>query len=128
MLQLLDKYGGVEHNNVPEEMLNFGHNELLEATTKYVENIFRNNHTTVFGSFWHKEEGWGYKCCLSFDKEGPCEGEVGRETNKIYLPNFGKSEKEINILGVKQERNITSGKLQEAVKKMRETGETQIVK
>lgn len=58
--------------------------------SKYHEDVYRNGHTTVWGSFYHKSFGWGYKCCHSFDKNSNCKGERGlkefyaKEYQEIY--------------------------------------------
>ena len=46
----------------------------------YEEDVFINNHTSVWGSFW-KDFRWGYKCCHSFIKNSYCTGEVGKVDN-----------------------------------------------
>ena len=35
-------------------------------------------HSSVWGSYWHIKFGWGYKCCLSFDKKSKCRGEESK--------------------------------------------------
>ena len=45
-------------------------------------------HSTVWGSYWHKIGGWGYKCCCSFDKNSKCQGE------SFKLKNIEKIESE----------------------------------
>lgn len=52
------------------------------AKSKYPEDVFRLGHTSVWGSFYHSDFGWGFKCCLSFEKDKKCTGESGREINK----------------------------------------------
>jgi pre-mRNA-processing factor SLU7 len=43
----------------------------------YPEDVFINNHTSVWGSWW-KEFQWGYACCHSVVKNSFCTGEEGR--------------------------------------------------
>lgn len=45
--------------------------------SKYEEDVFPTNHTTVFGSYWHAGQ-WGYKCCHAFIKNSYCTGEAGK--------------------------------------------------
>ena len=40
-----------------------------------------NGHSMVWGSFWHKTGGWGYKCCYSFDKDSKCSGPSSNAEN-----------------------------------------------
>lgn len=47
--------------------------------SKYAEDQFINNHTSVWGSWWNEVLGWGYACCHSNDKLSICEGESGKK-------------------------------------------------
>jgi pre-mRNA-processing factor SLU7 len=47
----------------------------------YPEDIFINNHTAVWGSWW-KNFTWGYACCHSVLKNSFCTGEAGKEAVK----------------------------------------------
>ena len=50
--------------------------------TKYEEDVFINNHTSVWGSFYSKATGkWGYQCCHSCIRNAFCTGIVGRDAN-----------------------------------------------
>ncbi|KAL2150024.1 hypothetical protein VTH82DRAFT_7700 [Thermothelomyces myriococcoides] len=49
-----------------------------EAKSKYPEDVFINNHTSVWGSWW-SDFKWGYACCHSFVKNSYCTGEVGKK-------------------------------------------------
>ena len=48
------------------------------ALSKYEENVLVNNHTAVWGSYWH-DGLWGYKCCHSHVKNSYCTGAAGVE-------------------------------------------------
>jgi pre-mRNA-processing factor SLU7 len=48
------------------------------ARSKYAEDVFTNNHTSVWGSWWSNFR-WGYQCCHSFVKNSYCTGEQGKE-------------------------------------------------
>ncbi|KIX97428.1 uncharacterized protein Z520_06880 [Fonsecaea multimorphosa CBS 102226] len=100
---LLDKYGGdeylltessdnhhpaakrIKHHNVVAneryvEYDDSGHikgSERTVARSKYPEDVFQNNHTSVWGSWW-KDFKWGYACCHSTVKNSYCTGEEGR--------------------------------------------------
>ncbi|KAI1005566.1 Pre-mRNA-splicing factor [Podosphaera aphanis] len=56
------------------------------AKSKYAEDIFINNHLSVWGSWWSNFK-WGYACCHSMIKNSYCTGAVGKiafeETNKL---------------------------------------------
>lgn len=46
--------------------------------SKYEEDIFINNHTSVWGSWW-KDHQWGYKCCKQAIRNSYCTGLAGIE-------------------------------------------------
>lgn len=46
--------------------------------SKYEEDVFINNHTTVWGSWW-KDHQWGYKCCKQTIRNSYCTGAAGIE-------------------------------------------------
>lgn len=46
------------------------------AKSKYKEDVLINNHTSIWGSYWH-DFRWGYKCCHSFIKNSYCTGDDG---------------------------------------------------
>jgi pre-mRNA-processing factor SLU7 len=52
------------------------------ARSKYPEDVFTNNHTTVWGSWWSNFQ-WGYACCHSFLKNSYCTGEEGKKAWEI---------------------------------------------
>ncbi|KUI72723.1 Pre-mRNA-splicing factor SLU7 [Cytospora mali] len=47
------------------------------AKSKYPEDIYINNHTSVWGSWWAGFQ-WGYECCHSTIKNSYCTGEDGK--------------------------------------------------
>ncbi|KAA8645702.1 hypothetical protein EYZ11_009538 [Aspergillus tanneri] len=91
---LLDKYGGQEHlTPTPlrhtmvvenERFVEYDETGAIKgapkkaAKSKYAEDIFTNNHTSVWGSWWHNFE-WGYACCFSTVKNSYCTGEDGKK-------------------------------------------------
>lgn len=88
--ELLDKYGGEEHLQSDAKDLLLAQTETyveynrkgkitkgsekLLAKSRYEEDAFINNHTSVFGSYW-KLGRWGYKCCHSFVRNSYCLGD-----------------------------------------------------
>lgn len=91
---LLDKYGG-EQKAIPaalrsmavtesETFVEYDEAGLIKgapkkkAKSKYAEDIFINNHTSTWGSWWSNFK-WGYACCHSFIKNSYCTGEEGKE-------------------------------------------------
>ncbi|XKL65694.1 hypothetical protein PGB90_009114 [Kerria lacca] len=91
--KVLEKYGGEEHLNVPPKELLLAQTEeyreytrcgkivkgeeKAKITSRYEEDIYPLNHTTVWGSYWRNGE-WGYKCCHSLIKNSYCTGEAGK--------------------------------------------------
>ncbi|CAF0736505.1 unnamed protein product [Didymodactylos carnosus] len=93
--ELIERYGGEEHlNTLPKELVleaqtenyveynRFGKvikgNERLTTKSKYTEDIYENNHTSVWGSYWSKGK-WGYKCCHLLIRQSYCPGFVLQE-------------------------------------------------
>lgn len=50
----------------------------VKARSRYEEDVLVNNHTAVWGSWWH-EGTWGYACCHSAVKNSYCTGKVRGE-------------------------------------------------
>lgn len=90
---LLEKYGGKEHLKVPPRQLLLAQSEdyveysrqgkVIKGAEKevirsrYEEDVYPNNHTSAWGSYWH-EGKWGFDCCHSFLKNSYCTGEAGK--------------------------------------------------
>ncbi|CBZ55062.1 hypothetical protein NCLIV_054870 [Neospora caninum Liverpool] len=87
---LLNKYGGKEHLNADPRMLlaqtevyveysrdgNIakGRNRVL-IKSKYEEDAYVGNHTSVFGSWYNMAtQKWGFKCCKQTDFAADCTG------------------------------------------------------
>ncbi|KAI9813559.1 MAG: mRNA splicing protein [Phylliscum demangeonii] len=49
----------------------------VSVKSKYAEDIFINNHMSVWGSWW-SDFKWGYACCHSTVKNSYCTGEEGK--------------------------------------------------
>lgn len=87
--KIFDEYGGEEHLKAPPRELIFSQTEEYveysrtgkvikgqesnAVKSRYEEDVYLNNHTSIFGSFWN-EGKWGYKCCHSFIKNSYCTG------------------------------------------------------
>ncbi|KAJ3654166.1 hypothetical protein Zmor_013376 [Zophobas morio] len=98
---ILEKYGGEEHLEAPPKTLLLAQTEdYVEYSrsgkvikgqekevikSKYEEDIYINNHTSVWGSYWRGGQ-WGYKCCHSFVKNSYCLGEAGRSNDNQPPP------------------------------------------
>ncbi|XP_047167356.1 pre-mRNA-splicing factor SLU7-A-like [Vigna umbellata] len=91
---IIEKYGNAADENKPPRELLLGQTEMQveydragriikgqEAAvprSKYEEDIYINNHTTVWGSWW-KDHQWGYKCCKQTIRNSYCTGAAGIE-------------------------------------------------
>jgi pre-mRNA-processing factor SLU7 len=86
--ELLAKYGGAEHLEkaveVEEEERYVEYTESgavkgetkVKPKSKYVEDKYIGNHTSVWGSWWDNFQ-WGYTCCHSTVKNSYCSGKEG---------------------------------------------------
>ncbi|KAG5456192.1 MAG: SLU7 splicing factor [Olpidium bornovanus] len=91
---ILEKYGGAEHLDTPPKELLLAQTEnYVEysmsgrvikgqekacAKSKYVEDEYPGNHTSVWGSYW-ADGKWGFRCCHQFGKNAYCTGLAGIE-------------------------------------------------
>ena len=91
---LLEKYGGEQHVQPADrrELAVVENERYVEydesgsvkgapktaAKSKYPEDIFNQNHTSVWGSWWSNFQ-WGYSCCHSTVKNSYCTGEEGKK-------------------------------------------------
>lgn len=90
---VIERYGGDEHLKAPPKSLLLAQTEhyveysrygkIIKGQdrqvirSKYEEDVYPNNHTSVWGSYW-QDGKWGYKCCYSFIKNSYCTGESGK--------------------------------------------------
>ncbi len=89
---VLERYGNAAAPDAPHEGLLLGQSEayaeydatgrLLKgvekpvARSRWEEDVLVNNHTAVWGSWWHAG-AWGYACCHSAVKSSYCTGAAG---------------------------------------------------
>ena len=115
---LAEKYGGEQHIKPKSENAAIVENERYveydpsgaikgapeaEAKSKYQEDVFINNHQTVWGSWWTNFQ-WGYSCCHSTVKNSYCTGEAGKrafeELDKVHTDAPTESASETDMVGV----------------------------
>ncbi|KAM5553171.1 hypothetical protein ABKV19_025407 [Rosa sericea] len=94
---IMEKYGNAATvEELPKELL-FGQTEKeveydragrvikgMETSlpkSKYEEDVYINNHTSVWGSWW-KDHQWGYKCCKQTIRNSYCTGAAGIEASE----------------------------------------------
>lgn len=91
---LEERYGGTEHAmpaslkdiavTESESFVEYDEAGLIKgapravAKSKYAEDVFINNHKSVWGSWWSNFK-WGYACCHSFIKNSYCTGDEGKQ-------------------------------------------------
>ncbi|XP_065919281.1 pre-mRNA-splicing factor SLU7-like [Dysidea avara] len=108
-LSILEKYGGEEHLDAPPKELLLAQTEnyieyarsgtvikgqeRAPVKSKYLEDVYTNNHTSVWGSYWEAGQ-WGYACCHSMVKGSYCTGETGKLARKAHNPSSLMSLKE----------------------------------
>ncbi|KAF9244980.1 Pre-mRNA splicing Prp18-interacting factor-domain-containing protein [Melanogaster broomeanus] len=95
-VSILAKYGGEQYlEKAPRELLDgqtenyveysrtgqiIKGKERAKARSKYPEDVYINNHTAVWGSWYDLSTGaWGYACCHSSVHMSYCAGETGKE-------------------------------------------------
>lgn len=99
---IIERYGGEVHLEAPPKTLLLAQTEhYVEYSrygkivkgqdrqvirSKYEEDIYPNNHTLVWGSYW-QDGKWGYKCCYSFVKNSYCTGESGKRSVEAATSN-----------------------------------------
>ncbi|THG99526.1 hypothetical protein EW026_g2838 [Hermanssonia centrifuga] len=98
-VSILAKYGGEQYlEKAPKELLQGQTEEYVEfsragqvvkgkerakARSKYLEDVYTNNHTAVWGSWYEPSSGlWGYACCHSSIHISYCTGQAGIEAAK----------------------------------------------
>ena len=90
---LLEKYGEAQHlKQLPllnatitenERYIEYDETGAIKgaprtvAKSKYAEDVYVHNHTSVWGSWW-KDFRWGYACCHSTVKNSYCTGDDGK--------------------------------------------------
>ncbi|KAF9758279.1 Pre-mRNA-splicing factor SLU7, partial [Nosema granulosis] len=101
--QSIEHYGGEEHlNSIPRKLVvetqteqyieynRFGKvikgDQRATIKSKYVEDVYENEHTTVWGSYWNKHR-WGYACCHSLLRQSYCTGVMVEEKEIIFESN-----------------------------------------
>lgn len=50
-----------------------------QGKSKYPEDVFPQDHSSVWGSWWNKELGWGFACCHGTDRNAICPGDKGKK-------------------------------------------------
>ncbi|PGH08314.1 pre-mRNA-splicing factor slu7 [Helicocarpus griseus UAMH5409] len=110
---LLEKYGGENHlQPTPmrdtavienERFVEYDETGAIKgepkkiAKSRYAEDVFINNHTSVWGSWWSNFT-WGYACCHSTVKNSYCTGEEGKtafqEAQNMLLNDMERAGKE----------------------------------
>ncbi|KAL0585282.1 hypothetical protein ABG067_004987 [Albugo candida] len=94
--KILERYGGENHLKVPPKELLMAQSdhyveysrdgrvvngqERARIKSKYVEDVYENNHTSVWGSWFDRVEfQWGYSCCHSKVRNSYCTGQEGKQ-------------------------------------------------
>ncbi|KAK1267066.1 Pre-mRNA-splicing factor SLU7 [Acorus gramineus] len=69
--------------------------EIALPKSKYEEDVYINNHTSVWGSWW-KDHQWGYRCCRQTIRNSYCTGSAGieaaEEATELMKANLARKE------------------------------------
>lgn len=123
---IIERYGGEEHlKALPKSLLLAQTEHYVEYSrygkiikgqdrqvirSKYEEDIYPNNHMSVWGSYW-QDGKWGYKCCYSFIKNSYCTGESGKRAAEA----INDSSTLDKVPSVRNEMEETNSKLDNTV-------------
>ena len=101
-----------------------------EAKSKYPEDVFLNNHTTVWGSWWSNFH-WGYACCHSTIKNSYCTGEQGKlafeEADKVRTGGELEDVPPMKATGSAQDNGTQTREREEAVVEKKVDGRIEAV-
>ena len=121
---LLEKYGGQEQFQSStlkdtavvenEKYVEYDERGLIKgqpeqaAKSKYAEDIYVNNHTSVWGSWW-RDFHWGFACCHSTVKNSYCTGDTGKaafsESDRLRsAADYGEQQEAPKELAWREER------------------------
>lgn len=96
---------------VTENLMPYLLQEKAVPKSKYEEDVFINNHSTVWGSWW-KDHQWGYKCCKQFTRNSYCTGQAGIEaaeaSAELMRTNIERKEALQEKPAEKVEKNLAS--------------------
>jgi len=97
--KILEQYGGDEHFQRPDFQLLVGQSELYAEyapdgriikgqeraipKSKYIEDEYNSNHTSVYGSYYDLKTGkWGYACCQNILYNSYCTHDNNQNSNE----------------------------------------------
>lgn len=110
--EILEKYGGDEYMKAPPKELLLAQTERYveynragkvvkgeekpKTVSKYTEDVYPSNHTSVWGSHFDRTaKRWGFACCRSLLKMSYCTGEAGIEAEEEAIELSKQHEKEM---------------------------------
>lgn len=124
---IMEKYGDAASQDMPPPELLLGQTERqveydrtgriirgqekAVPKSKYEEDVFINNHTAVWGSWW-KDNQWGYKCCKQMIRNSYCTGLAGIEaaeaTDELMQANMARKESASEKPVVREGKNLAT--------------------
>ncbi|KAK2643649.1 hypothetical protein Ddye_018844 [Dipteronia dyeriana] len=107
---IMEKYGNAAtEEEMPRELLL--DKEMSIPKSKYEEDIYINNHTSVWGSWW-KDHQWGYKCCQQTIKNSYCTGTAGigaaEAAADLMRANISRKATSEDVAAPAQEKNLAT--------------------
>jgi pre-mRNA-processing factor SLU7 len=83
--EIVKRYGDIRREKPldiveeDEEFVTYGRLSKKTTGSRYEEDVFINDHLSVWGSWYNKLLGWGYECCYATEKDSYCLGKKGKE-------------------------------------------------
>ena len=94
------------------------HLSAKQGKSKYPEDVYPQDHTNVWGSWWNKELGWGFACCHGTDRNAICLGDKGKKM--AIIKEYRVVKKREAELRFADSSNANSKELQDANKRIDE--------
>uniref|UniRef100_A0A0P4YID9 Pre-mRNA-splicing factor SLU7 n=1 Tax=Daphnia magna TaxID=35525 RepID=A0A0P4YID9_9CRUS len=132
---ILERYGGKEHLLVPPKALLLAQTEQYVeysragkiikgaekpvVSSRYEEDIYINNHQSVWGSYW-KDGQWGFQCCHSTMRNSYCTGERSKDIEEEKKTGSSVAITAIKVGYPASENENTDSQVEEQVEEERE--------
>ncbi|XP_057366152.1 pre-mRNA-splicing factor Slu7-like [Daphnia carinata] len=132
---ILERYGGKEHLQVPPKALLLAQTEQYVeysrtgkiikgaekpvVSSRYEEDIYINNHQSVWGSYW-KDGQWGFQCCHSTIRNSYCTGERSKDIDEGKKTGSSVAITAIKVECPPSENETTDSQIDDQVEEERE--------
>ncbi|KAK6143948.1 hypothetical protein DH2020_020768 [Rehmannia glutinosa] len=133
--KVMEKYGNAAAEEVlpgnfywakARERSNMIELEMALPKSKYEEDVYINNHTSVWGSWW-RDHQWGYKCCQQTVRNSYCTGAAGIEAAEaaadLMKANIARKEATEEAPAPTEEKKLATWGTEEDVRRREERDE-----